>query len=382
METTLKDAVQSEKVYFKALVALSRELASHDVRSYPAVLEMIRQRLNATDAALVIGVLSEREGHLVTGNMPLVEAMTAHGEMAVSDSEQTDIPGNPRAAYFYSLGKYYGMFGMVFKEPRKLTANEKAFMEGVIEVLTIHARGKHHIRTLNNFNRMINHDLRTPLTVSLSAMSVLDEMNAEFAGKQKDMMERIRGNLNYTSEILDKAADSAKIDPETGYYNISREVVDVIELVKELVEGQKIRAQRSQITLTSEIDDTAPVLSLDKIMIQRAFMNLIDNAIKYTKEGGTVHISLQTEDRRLIFKVKDTGIGIPPEKLARLFERFYRVQQRGTERIKGTGLGLFIVKHIAQRHGGDVTVETEAGKGSTFTLWLPMEGANIPGAVT
>jgi signal transduction histidine kinase len=109
-------------------------------------------------------------------------------------------------------------------------------------------------------------------------------------------------------------------------------------------------------------------------------MNLIDNAIKYTKEGGTVHISLQSDDRRLTFKVKDTGIGIPPEKLARLFERFYRVQQRGTERIKGTGLGLFIVKHIAQRHGGDVTVETEPGVGSTFTLWLPMEGANIPGA--
>jgi signal transduction histidine kinase len=249
-------------------------------------------------------------------------------------------------------------------------------------VLTVHARGKHHVRTLNNFIRMINHDLRTPLTVSLSAMSVLDEMNLEIVPKQKDMLERIRGNLNYTSEILDKAADGAKIDPETGYYNISREVVDMVALVKELVEDQKLRAQRSKITLTAEIDDTAPILSLDKIMIQRALMNLVDNAVKYTKEGGTVHVSLQTDDRRLIFKVKDTGIGIPPEKLARLFERFYRVQQRGTERIKGTGLGLFIVKHIAQRHGGDVTVETEPGKGSTFTLWLPMEGANIPGAVS
>jgi signal transduction histidine kinase len=113
-------------------------------------------------------------------------------------------------------------------------------------------------------------------------------------------------------------------------------------------------------------------LSADQALLQQAVYNLVENALKYTPEGGEVTIHLQTDGSALIFAVQDSGIGIPEGDMVRLFEKFYRGTNREALTKRGTGLGLAIVKSIAERHGGKVWAESELGKGSTFYLQVPV----------
>jgi two-component system phosphate regulon sensor histidine kinase PhoR len=112
---------------------------------------------------------------------------------------------------------------------------------------------------------------------------------------------------------------------------------------------------------------------IDPPLLEQAIVNLLDNAIKYSDEGSSVHVSAYQNDDSIIISVQDHGIGITKEHLPRLFERFYRADKTRSRKLGGTGLGLAIVKHITQAHGGYATVESIPGKGSTFSLHLPAE---------
>ena len=109
----------------------------------------------------------------------------------------------------------------------------------------------------------------------------------------------------------------------------------------------------------------------DETQLGSMFANLVDNAIKYTPEGGSVEVSAEADEDSVWVRVSDTGIGIPEKKLPRIFERFYRVDKARSKETGGTGLGLSIVRHVAENHGGKVTVESTEGEGTTFTVHLP-----------
>jgi signal transduction histidine kinase len=109
----------------------------------------------------------------------------------------------------------------------------------------------------------------------------------------------------------------------------------------------------------------------DEMQVEQMIRNLVDNAIKYTPEGGKVEISAKLAGDAVIFEIKDNGIGIPQGEVGRIFERFYRVDKARSRRLGGTGLGLSIVKDIVDSHGGEIQVETQLGKGSTFTVKIP-----------
>jgi two-component system phosphate regulon sensor histidine kinase PhoR len=114
-------------------------------------------------------------------------------------------------------------------------------------------------------------------------------------------------------------------------------------------------------------------------MLERAIINLVDNAIKYTPNGGSVEVRVRRENSQIIISVTDTGFGISPENQRHLFERHVRIPRQEHKRIKGSGLGLFIVKSVATRHGGDAWVTSVENQGSTFSLSIPLEGANVIG---
>ena len=116
------------------------------------------------------------------------------------------------------------------------------------------------------------------------------------------------------------------------------------------------------------------VTDVNNTLLEQAVVNLLDNAIKYSEPGKSVHVSIERRDGTAAIRVQDEGVGIAPEHLPRIFERFYRVDKARSRKLGGTGLGLSIVKHIAQAHGGTVSVESNPGKGSSFTIELP---ANI-----
>jgi signal transduction histidine kinase len=120
-------------------------------------------------------------------------------------------------------------------------------------------------------------------------------------------------------------------------------------------------------------------LNIDKTMLASAFTNLIENAVKYTPEGGHIVVEVGINDNDLLFQVTDDGYGISEENQKKLFERNVRVHRKEWKRVKGSGLGLFIVKNVAQRHGGDAWVESTEGEGSTFYLSIPLDGPNLVG---
>jgi signal transduction histidine kinase len=150
---------------------------------------------------------------------------------------------------------------------------------------------------------------------------------------------------------------------------IQKQVVELDTLLLEVYRHARLVAGGVKVSLGSE--DQAQVMG-DPDRLKQLFLNLVDNAIKYTPAGGNVMLSLRREGDWVSVEVADTGIGIPPEHLDRIFDRFYRVDKARSREEGGTGLGLAIVKWIVDAHGGRVDVKSEVGKGSTFCVCLPL----------
>ena len=148
-------------------------------------------------------------------------------------------------------------------------------------------------------------------------------------------------------------------------------MLDVLEKVTGTLQMQ---ASQKEIGLSLELPKDLPDrIDADRALFHQAIYNLVENAIKYTSEGGQVSVRVRTSAKDLVFEIQDNGIGIAAEDMARLFEKFYRGKAREARTRVGTGLGLAIVRSIAERHGGRVWVESEEGKGSTFYLQIPIE---------
>jgi two-component system phosphate regulon sensor histidine kinase PhoR len=157
--------------------------------------------------------------------------------------------------------------------------------------------------------------------------------------------------------------------PET----LQIEPLNVEELVRGFVADWKLSAARKKIEVEVEIESGLPKLPADAHRIEQVLNNLLENAVKYTEQGGRICIRAQRADECFELRIEDTGIGIPPTDLVHIFERFYRADKARTRELGGTGLGLSIVKHIAQLHGGSVVAESTYGKGTAIIVRLPWE---------
>jgi two-component system phosphate regulon sensor histidine kinase PhoR len=157
---------------------------------------------------------------------------------------------------------------------------------------------------------------------------------------------------------------------ESGRTRFTREPVHLGGLVGECLEIVRPQADADQISLEADIDRTVEPVLGDRARLKQLLLNLLTNAIKYNRPGGRVVVRVRRDDQGLVLSVNDTGKGIPAESLPRVFERFYRVPDL-EGKIEGTGLGLAIARHIAESNEGSIRVESEVGKGSTFTVHLP-----------
>jgi signal transduction histidine kinase len=146
------------------------------------------------------------------------------------------------------------------------------------------------------------------------------------------------------------------------------------EVIQSVVDNLSPQAANKGLKLRLEVPADLPSLSGDATLLRQAVTNLVDNAIKYTGSGGEVRLSAAVQAATFQLAVADTGVGIAPADQAHLFEKFFRVRQRGSTQEKGTGLGLAIVKSIVERHGGRVWVDSKLGRGSTFYVSLPVDG--------
>ncbi|MEW6085257.1 MAG: ATP-binding protein [Chloroflexota bacterium] len=221
----------------------------------------------------------------------------------------------------------------------------------------------------SDFVATVSHDLRSPLTLMRGYATML-EMAGALNDQQKNYARMIVQGVDNMAKLVNNLLDLGRIEFGVGLQVESIPVLDILERAASELQAQ---AKQKNISLGVELPRGMPhAIEADSALLHQALYNLVENGIKYTPEGGTVTIHVQTLPDALVFAVQDSGIGISGDDQKRLFEKFFRGTNRDALVQRGTGLGLAIVKSIAERHGGKVSVESELGNGSVFFLQVPL----------
>jgi two-component system phosphate regulon sensor histidine kinase PhoR len=213
----------------------------------------------------------------------------------------------------------------------------------------------------------VSHELRTPLTSIIAFVETLENGAIEDPESSQRFLSIIRKNASRMHVLIDDILELTAI--EGGNVTLRTAQVELHELVQEVCASLAAKASAQNVALKNNVSPDV-IVHADERRLEQMLTNLIDNGIKFSREHGTVSISHEDGARDRIL-VQDNGDGIPAQHLERLFERFYRVDRARSRDMGGTGLGLAIVKHLALLHGGEVTVASELGKGTTFTIHLP-----------
>lgn len=221
----------------------------------------------------------------------------------------------------------------------------------------------------SEFVSTVSHDLRAPLAVMNGSITMI-EMTGELNDQQNNYITKMRSGIDQMSKLVNNLLDLGKI--EAGI-EMSLEMFSLPGFLEKIVSGVQNTASAKKVELTLVVKPEQDLrIQADMGLLERAMQNLVDNAIKYTPMGGKIKVEYEVAGDQVRIKVADTGIGVAPIDQVRLFEKFFRVKRRGMESDHGTGLGLAIVKSIAERHHGQVGVESQLGRGSTFTIQIPL----------
>jgi two-component system phosphate regulon sensor histidine kinase PhoR len=230
-----------------------------------------------------------------------------------------------------------------------------------------------HLR--QDFVANVSHELKTPLSVITVCAETLLDGGMDDLEHRGRFLERIHEQSHRLHTLILDLLSLARI--ESGDQHWTLQALSVTKLAEACAERHQARTQAKKQTLVLEPPPGTPTLEAwaDEEALAEILDNLVDNAVKYTPEGGTIHLRWWSEGEHCIIEVKDTGIGIPEQDLPRVFERFYRVDKARSREVGGTGLGLSIVKHLVQAMQGTIRATSELGRGTTFTIRLPMSGS-------
>ena len=235
-----------------------------------------------------------------------------------------------------------------------------------------------HIQDLTELRRLemirqdfisnISHELRTPIASVKALAETLNEGAVEDPSVAKDFLSRINAEADKLAQMVQELGELSRI--ESGEAPLQIRSINIAEAIGHAVDRLRAQADRAELKLDIDSPPTLPEVLADEARVEQVLVNLIHNAIKFTPSGGRISISAKAKDNDIMVSVADTGIGIPPDDLPRIFERFYKADKSRTG--GGTGLGLAIAKHIAEAHGGRIWAESVEGKGSTFKFTLPL----------
>jgi signal transduction histidine kinase len=219
------------------------------------------------------------------------------------------------------------------------------------------------------FTSDASHELRTPLAV-IEAESSLVLQKERPPSDYRQSLETISQEATQMSSLIEQLLTLARADSGKEQWNFAE--VSLSKLITNLSTDVEVLCEEKG--LSFQLGQTQDlVVKGDEARLRGLFMNLLDNAIRYTPAPGTISVSLRREGQMAVAAVKDTGVGIPPEDIPFIFERFYRVDKSRSRAEGGTGLGLAICKHIAEAHEGKIEVRSQVGAGSTFSVWLPLQ---------
>lgn len=264
----------------------------------------------------------------------------------------------------------------VLKNPEGETIGSIGVIRDITERKKVEETLKETMEMKSQFISTVSHELRTPLAAMKEGIAiVLDEVAGKLNGKQKKFLGIAKRNVDRLDVLISDVLDFQKI--EAGGMKLDIQSNNIEEVVSEVYETMALYAKKNEVELSLESAEGLPKAKFDRAKIIQVITNLISNAIKSTPEKGRVSVSIQHQNEELIITVSDTGMGIPKEALSKIFERFYRIDRPGKQ-IQGTGLGLAIVHKIVMMHSGRIEVESELARGTTFTIFLPLDPKSLP----
>jgi len=226
------------------------------------------------------------------------------------------------------------------------------------------------LKLKSEFVSSVSHEFKTPITSIKALTERLVDQKVKDPVRIKEYHSAILKDTDNLSRLVSNFLNFAKIEEGKKQYDFKE--TDITQLIAQTTANMKNECHQKEIKFNSRISADIPYIAIDKSAIELAINNLLDNAIKFSSEKIVVDVIVVRDENNLFLKVSDNGIGIPKEEQNKIFEKFYRGENAHNHTSTGTGLGLTLVRQIVEDHGGEVSVESEVGRGSTFTLILPL----------
>jgi two-component system phosphate regulon sensor histidine kinase PhoR len=224
-------------------------------------------------------------------------------------------------------------------------------------------------RVRREFFANLSHEVRTPLTVILAYAETLLDGAIDDAANRARFVEKLHKHATRMNELISDISDLSAI--ESGQVKLEPGPIRLGAIVSEMIALSHARHKDSDVSFVVSVPEGL-IVNADRTRLEQILYNLVDNAVKFNRRGGTVTVSAEERDGRAVIRITDTGIGIAEADLPRVFERLYRADKSRSGKVEGTGLGLAIVKHLVQAHGGEVSVTSHIGQGSEFHFSLPV----------
>jgi len=390
-----KPDLDTQLILQSILHALAENPTSHET-----ILLILRHAVNIATATAGILVVHNEAEILVSHNIVIDDLTADDVAKTVSDytsdfyvgTNSPDLFGDTYHGWavipIVQDTLHVGALILLYQDSVELGEHLDDVMESLVDSLRMvsyiaHLRAQHqrHNRNQHEFLRVVTHDMRSPLTSMQGFGSMLEsQMVGDLNEKQAHFVEKVMSGIAQLSLQIDNMQDAGRYDPETGFYEMARSPTDLIDLVRTVVGDSLLPTEKQNLILSFKADEDIPIINVDTAMVERSIVNLVDNAIKYTPDGENVTVFVNHVNDDIIIGVEDSGYGIKPEDIDKLFNRHFRIHRQEHRRVKGSGLGLFIVRSVAIKHNGDAWVESVEGEGSTFYIRIPLSGDNLLGS--
>ena len=329
--------------------------------------EILEATLGGLESPTILAVL-DAQGRPVYSRAPLGDAQRLlsvafreglpHWRLAVYQPSGF----SPRRAVRRQVAVFTGAFAVLVA----------VIVVGIVATWRLMRRETEMARLKSEFVANVSHDLKTPLSVIRMFGETLEMGRVADPARRQEYYRVMTRESERLSRLIDNVLDFSRIEGGRRVYEKSPTAIE--PLVRETLEAFDYPLAQQGFKVDVEIAPDLPEVALDAEAVGQALANLVDNAIKYAGERRALRVEARVAEGGLLLAVADEGVGIPVEEQTRIFEKFYRVGRSETQGRRGSGVGLALVKHVAEAHGGSVTVESRPGKGSRFTLRLPLGG--------